>query len=444
MGNGEPDAETPAAETPNAETTVGALGSRRSAALFWRFFTASTISSAGDSVTAVALPLTAVELLHASSFEVSWLTAATYTAWLLIGLPAGVIVQRLPLRGTQVAMDLIRAAALASIPVAVWAGHLTIVQLVLAALVVGMCAVIFDVGNSTFLPFIVSREQLTERNSLMSGSAAVTQLGGPSLGGVLVQLFTAPVALLADVTSYVVSAVLLVSLPRPRQPRPARDRTSTLALIKDGCQFVLRHAVIGPCTLCVTIGNFVSGGLLALTPVFLVRTLGAPPWLVGTLIASEGLGTLAGAALTPRLAKRAGTARAVLLAESVSAVLALAMPAARDTWGYAAFAFGGAGLASGVVVASVLTRTYRQIASPPELYPRVMATVRFISWGVIPFGALAAGATASVLGNRTALLLLCLLNFGAPASLLLSKVRSCRDLTDGAPVPGAAPAPAGG
>jgi MFS family permease len=422
-----------------AEAT-GPLGSRRPAALFWQFFTASSISSAGTAVTTVALPLAAVELLHASSFEVSWLTAATYTAWLLIGLPAGVIVQRLPLRGTQVAMDLIRAAALASIPVAAWAGVLSIIQLVLAALIVGMCSVVFDVGNSTFLPFIVSREQLTARNSLMSGSAAVTQLGGPSIGGVLVQLFTAPVALVADVASYLASAALLVSLPRPRQPRPGGDRVSTLSLIKDGCWYVLRHPMIGPCTLCVTIGNFVSGGLLALFPVFLVRTLGAPPWLVGVLFASEGLGTLAGAALTPRLARWAGTARAVVIAESVSAVLALAMPTARDTWGYVVFAFGSAGLASGVVVASVLTRTYRQVAAPPELYPRVMATVRFISWGVIPFGALAAGATASALGNRTALLLLCLLNFGAPISLLASRVRKVRDLADGAPTPGAAPA----
>jgi hypothetical protein len=157
---------------------VGELGengspeslSSRPPALFWRFWTASTISATGDAVTAVALPLTAVELLRASSFEVSWLTAATYAAWLVIGLPAGVIVQRLPLRGTQVAMDLIRAAAMLSIPVAAWAGLLTIGQLVLAALIVGLASVVFDVGNATFLPLMVSAAELTGRNSWMSGS----------------------------------------------------------------------------------------------------------------------------------------------------------------------------------------------------------------------------------------------------------------------------------
>ncbi len=407
-------------------------GSRSPAAVFWEYWSASTISSAGDAVTTVALPLTAIELLRASSFEVSWLTAATYAAWLLIGLPAGVIVQRLPLRGAQIAMDLIRAAALVSIPIAAWTGTLSMAQLVLAAVIVGLASVVFDVGNSTLLPFIVSKEQLTARNSLMSGSVAVTRLGGPSLGGLLVQLFTAPVALIADVASYLLSAVLMGALPRPRREQPAAGggSASALSLIWDGCRYVLRHPVIAPCTACVTVGNFVAGGLMALTPVFLVRTLDAPPWLVGVLIASEGAGSLAGAALTTRLA-RLGSARVVIGAEIVSAALALLIPSARGTWGFFAFGVGNAGLAAGVVVVSVLTRTYRQVAVPAELYPRVMATVRFISWGVIPFGALVAGACATAAGNRTAMWLICLLNFAAPGTLLLSRVRRCHDLTDG-------------
>jgi hypothetical protein len=289
------------------------------------------------------------------------------------------------------------------------------------------------VGNATFLPLMVSAAELTGRNSWMSGSVAATQTGGPSLGGLLVQLLRAPTALIVDGVSYLMSAVLLVSLPRPEQPRPGPGHVSMASLIKDGCRYVLRHPVIGPCTLCVTIGNFVAGGLLALTPVFLVRTLGAPAWLVGVLIATEGAGSLIGASLASRLAGWVGTARAVVVAEIASAVLALLMPSARGTWGFAVFGIGNAGLAAGVVVASILTRTYRQTASPPALYPRVMATVRFISWGVIPLGALATGAVATVAGNRTALWLACLLNFAAPASLLASRIRRCRDLTEGSP-----------
>jgi MFS family permease len=337
------------------------------------------------------------------------------------------------MRGTQVAMDLVRAAALASIPLASWAGTLTIVQLVVVALVVGVASVIFDVGNSTLLPFIVSKDELTVRNSLMDGSVAVTQTGGPSIGGVLVQLLAAPGALMIDVASYIVSAVLLSSLPRPKLLRRSEDQASTLTLIKDGCFYVLRHPVIGPCTLCAAITNFAAGGLMALTPVFLVRTLGTPTWLVGVLIACEGAGSLLGAVLAPWLASKFGTGRAIVVAEGVAVMFALLMPSARDGWGFAVFGIGNAGLASGIVVANVLTRTYRQTAVPAHLFPRVMATVRFISWGVIPFGALTAGVVASATSNRTAFWLVCLLNFAALLSLLMSKVRCCRDLSDASP-----------
>jgi hypothetical protein len=412
-------------------------GSGRSAmdrirpSVFWQYWAASSISSAGDAVTTVALPLVAVELLGASSFQIGLLTAASYLAWILVGLPAGVIVHRLPLRGAQVTMDLIRAGALASIPVAAWAGALTLAQLLAVAFVVGLATVVASVGNSTLLPALVSKSELTARNSLMSATNAVTQLGGPSLGGGLVQLFSAPVALLSDVASYLVSAVLFWRLPRPARPESAPQK-SMARLIADGCRYVAAHPIMRPCTVSATVGNFVAGGLMALTPVFVVRTLGAPAWLYGLVVAFEGIGALIGATLTPRVARVLGSARAIWCAEAAGAGVALMMPLAGRGWGIALFALGSAGLASGVVTFSVLTRTYRQMASPPELYPRVMATVRFISWGAIPFGAIAAGALAAAVGNRTALWVICGLNFLSPVTLVSSRVRHYRDLPAGA------------
>ena len=147
--------------------------------MFWRYWSAMTVSSSGTAVTAVALPLVAVSTLHASAFEVSLLTAATYLAWAVIGLPAGVFVQRLPLRATQVAMDVIRAVAIGSVPVAWWLGHLTMAHLVGAALVISLANVVFDVGTATFLPSIVSREELTARNSLVSATHSATTARRP-------------------------------------------------------------------------------------------------------------------------------------------------------------------------------------------------------------------------------------------------------------------------
>jgi MFS family permease len=410
-------------------TTEAEDARRRTASLFWRYWSASAISSVGSAVTAVALPLTAVLVLNASALQVSIVAAASYVAWLVLGLPAGVISQRVPLRAMQVAMDLTRAVAIGSVPVAWWLGHLTVVQLVLAALVISFANVLFDVSNSTFIPTIVDRADLTARNSLLSGTDAATQLGGPSLGGVLVQVLGAAPTLVVDAISYVVSACLLRTLPARAVDRP-ESWPRFGAMIREGWQFVTRHPIMRPCMAVAAIINFVVGGLLALVPVYLVRQMHLPPAVVGLLIATEGVGSLVGAALTPRISRRQGSARAVLLGSVLLAVAALVMPNGHGWVGGILFGLGNAGLAAGAAMISICTRTYRQVASPPELLSRVMATVRFVSWGVVPIGSLVAGAVASSIGAHGALWIFCALTCFAPLVLFGTPVRRLRELTD--------------
>ncbi len=409
--------------------TDSAAPARSASTVFWTYWSASTVSSVGSAVSSVALPLVAVTVLHASALEVGLLAAASYVAWLVIGLPAGVVVARLPLRGTQVAMDLVRVLALGSLPLAWWLGTLTLGHLLVVALVIGFADVLFDVGSMTLLPAIVPREELNARNSLNSGTHAVTQLAGPSLGGLLVQLLGAVPAVLVDALSYLVSAVLIRRLPRRRVPLPAGD-VGVRAMVREGWHFVARHPVLGPCMWEATATNFACGALLALAPVYLVRDLQAPPALVGVLIASEGVGSLVGAALAPRVSRSVGSARGLLLAGLVGALLGLLMPLGHGGWGMVLFALGNAGFAGGVVVGSINTRTYRQTASPPELLSRVMATVRFVSWGAVPVGALAAGALANGSTPRTALWATCGLAFLPVLVLWLSPVRRLRDLDE--------------
>ncbi len=397
--------------------------------VFWTYWTGSTVSSVGDAVTSIALPLAAVTVLHASAFAVGVLAAASWVAWLVIGLPAGAVVGRLPLRGVQIAMDLVRAAALLSLPLAWWAGSLTFPHLLLVALVISFANVVFSVGSSTFLPAIVPRADLRARNSLMSATHATTQMGGPSLGGLLVQLFGAVPAVLVDAVSYLVSAALIGRLPEREVPQPPRTATVG-AMVREGWHYVTRHPVMGPCTWAATAVNFACGALLALAPLYLVRVLGAPAGLVGVLIASEGVGALLGAALTPRMTRSLGSARAILVAGFVGALFALLLPLGSGAAGMVLFAVGNAGFATGVVVVSINTRTFRQTESPPELLARVMATVRFVSWGAIPAGALAAGAVADGLGVRPALWLTAVATFAPVVVLVLSPVRRVRDLDE--------------
>ncbi|GLX00766.1 MFS transporter [Microtetraspora sp. NBRC 16547] len=399
------------------------------ASVFWRWWTAGTTSAVGSAVGAVALPLTALTVLDASAFEMGMIVAAGYVAWIVIGLPAGVVVQRLPMRRVQVAADLARAAAVISIPLAWWLDRLTVAQLVIVALVISFANVLFDVANSTFLPSIVSKEQLQSRNSLTSGTHATAQLGGPSVGGLIVQVLGAVPTLLVDAASYLVSALLLRTLPERRPEAP--DRWPPVrAMIREGWRFVVHHPVMGPCMWAATAANTVCGAQNALYALYLVRELHAEPGLVGLLLAADGVGTLIGAALTNQVTARLGSARALIVSGFAVVAGALVVPLGTGWQGFAAFAAGNVVFAAGVVMLSVVTRTYRQIASPPDLLPRVMATVRFVSWGAIPIGGLIAGVIAGMLSGRATLMIFVVAAICIPLVLLASPIRHLRDLTD--------------
>ncbi|MET7368729.1 MFS transporter [Streptomyces sp. NPDC005566] len=408
-------------------TTVHSGSSSRSG--FWYFWAASGTSSLGSGITAVALPLTALVVLDASAFGVGLITAASYAGAVLIGLPAGVIVQHFPMRRLQVTMDLARAALIASVPLAAWLHMLTLTQLVLVGLLISLANILFDVANTAYLPSIVSKEELTARNSLISGTMATTQLAGPSLGGLLVQTLGAATSLLTDAVSYLLSATLLGRVPAETPRPPAHHHEPYTKQIKEGIRFVLHHPVIRPCVMASTALNLSSGVILAIAPVFLLRTSGLSAGTVGLVLASDGVGALAGAAITTRLAARAGTARTVLAATTAGAVTALCMPLAHTTWTAPVFALGQAGFAAGITILSILTRTHRQTVTPPHLLPRVIASVRFFTWGALPIGALLGGTTADTLGTRNALLTGCILALLAPLTLTLSTIRTTKNLT---------------
>jgi predicted MFS family arabinose efflux permease len=235
--------------------------------------------------------------------------------------------------------------------------------------------------------------------------------------------------LLVDAVSYVVSAAFMRSLPARRTAAPDH-RPPMWSMIREGFGFVVRHPIMGPGMWTATAVNFVCGAQLALFPLYLVRVLHAPAGLVGVLLAADGLGTLIGASLTTRFTNAVGTARGVLIAGYLVVAGAFLIPVASGRPAYATFVLGTALFAGGVVIVSVTTRTYRQVASPPEQLSRVMATVRFVSWGAIPVGGVVAGALAGPLGARATLLIFAGVSVCAPVALLLSPIRRMRDLAD--------------
>lgn len=395
---------------------------------FWTYWTASTGSGIGSAVTTIALPLLAVLTLHASTLQMGLLTAASECAWLLVGLPAGAMVQHARLRMLQVSLDLIRAIATISLPVAWWMGHLTMAQVLLVALVISFANVFFGVANTTFLPAVVPREELQSRNALMSGTDATTQLGGPALGGILVQALGAAAALVVDAVSYVFSAALLSRLPERRTESKPAEIESLRERVAQGWRFIRKHRAMNACTWSAACINFVCGAQMTLFTLYLVRVLHVPAGWVGLILASEGVGALIGSPFAVRLETRMGSARTVIVAAVVAAFGALVLALGSGPLGIVLFIAGNTTFAFGVVIFSITTRTFRQTATPPELLSRVMGTVRFMSWGAIPIGGGLAGVVASAMGIRTALIVFGAVTVISPALLLASPVRHLRDL----------------
>nr|BFE82974.1 MFS transporter [Planobispora longispora] len=289
---------------------------------FRLFLGADAISQFGTQVTIVALSLVAVLALDASPFEVGLVTAAETAAFLVLGLPAGVWVDRLRRRPILIWSDLLRAAALASVPLAVALDALTLPQLYLVALLMGLGTVFFDVAHMSFLPSLVGRDDLLRGNGVLETMRSTAVLSGPALGGWLVHAVTAPIALLADAVSYLVSALLLGGVRAEEAPAPAAERRSLREEIAEGVRYVVDHPMLRRLAMVGAVTMLSNGVWFVAQPFFLLRTLGVSPGLYGLLLTGAPVGGLIGAALAPRLAARYGTGRAMC----GGAVLASAAP----------------------------------------------------------------------------------------------------------------------
>ncbi|WP_079148494.1 MFS transporter [Streptomyces agglomeratus] len=382
----------------------------------------------GAHVTLVALPLVAVLELEATAFQVGLLTAAETAAFLVIGLPAGAWVDRMRKLPLMIRADVVRAVAMASVPAAGVAGVLTMVQLYVVALVTGVATVFFDVAHQSFLPQLLPRDQLVKGNGALETVRSSAQVTGPGLGGGLVQLLGAHLAVVADAIGYVLSALFLWRIKRP-EPRPeAVPGASLRADIAEGLRFVLGQPLLRVIAAATALGNFFTALLLATQTVFLVRDLGLQPGAVGLVLSAAAVGGLLGALVAGTLAAQLGHARIIWLSALVTGPFALLWPLSEQAGGAVVFALGSGIVFFGAVVYNVAQVSFRQSLCPPGLLGRMNATLRFLMWGTLPLGALAGGALADGFGARTALVCCAAGFLAVPLPLLLSPLRGMRDL----------------
>jgi MFS family permease len=395
---------------------------------FRRLWAGDSISQLGSQVSELAIPLVAVISLHASTFEVGVLATLGSAAFLLIGLPAGAWCDRVRRRPVMIASDLVRAGLLASIPIAAALGILTIAQLFAVVLLLGLATVFFDVSYQSYLPSLVGRGALVEGNAKLAASGSVARVAGPAIGGTLVQLFTAPVALVADAVSFVASATCVgaIRTPEPAPPRPTqRDLRREIG---EGLGFVLRHPILRAIAGTTGAHNLSHSAFGAVFLVFLVRDVHAGAGVIGALFSAASVGGALGALSAGWLARKIGHARAVWLPLLATSPLMLLVPLTRPGVGLALFAAGMLAHAYGGVVYNVAQASFRQALCPLHLLGRMNATMRFLVWGTMPIGGLLGGALGVALGLRATLWVTALGIALAGTGLLASPRRQMRDL----------------
>ncbi|MFE9689918.1 MFS transporter [Micromonospora sp. NPDC005806] len=404
----------------------GGLFRHRDFRLLW---TGQTVSAVGSNVTAVALPLVAVAVLDATTFQVAVLTAAAWLPWLLAGLPAGAWVDRVRRRPVMIACDLASAALFLSVPAAALLDLLTVGQLLVVALGAGLARVFFETADQVYLPTLLRPEEVPEGNAKLHATQTASYLVGPGLAGLIAQLAGAVTAVLLDAVSFLVSALCLRGI-RAVEPRPGRpDGPSSLGReVADGLRFVVRDPYLRAMTLFGAASNIGLTGYQAVLVVFLVRSAGLPPGLVGLLIGLASVGGIVGASLATRLARRLGSARAMLLAAALTGppalLIPLAGPGVRVVW----LVLGGALVSLGVAVGNVVKGSFRQTYTPHRLLGRVTVSMQLLNYGTIPLAAMFAGVLGTAWGPAGAIRLMTAWLALTPLLLLLGPLRRRRDL----------------
>ena len=374
----------------------------RDNAAFRRFWAGETISLFGDQVSLIAFPLIAVLALHAHAAQMGYLTAAALAPNLLFALHFGAWVDRRGRRRqTMIAADLGRAAALASIPLAYALDVLTIEQLYAIAFLTGTLSVFFAVSYSTLFTALVPRERYVEANQLTNGSRALSFVGGPSVGGLLVQFFSGPAALLVDAVSFVASALFLRRIRAVEPPTEQAEKGHLVA----GARFIWRSDLLRYSLAATATINLFNFAFFALFLLYATRSLHVRPGTLGLVLGAGAVGGLIGSFATGPLSRKLGIGPALVAGTFLFPAPLLLVPAAGGPKPLvlAMLFLAEFGSGFGVMLIDILAGALFQATVPDPLRARFSGAFMVVNYGVRPLGGLLGGLLGSALGLRETL-----------------------------------------
>ena len=375
---------------------------------FLKLWSGETISLFGTQVTALALPLTAALVLKASPAEMGFLATVEFLPFLVLSLFAGVWVDRLTRRPILIIADIGRGFLLGTIPAAFFLNVLSIELLYVVGLLTGVLTVFFDVAYMSYLPALVERDQLVEGNGKLEVSRSVAQISGPGLAGTLIQVVSAPVAVLIDAVSYFMSAFFigLIKKPEVKEVRSLFEKKNIWREIGEGLGIVFGNPVLRSIAGCTATTNLFGNVLQVVFTLYMVNELKLEPFVIGLIFAVSSIGGLLGAFGANWAAKRFGLGRAIVGSASLG-FFYLLVPLASGPWiitvpllTLAQFVISFSG-----TIYNINQVSLRQAITPDRLQGRMNASMRFVVWGTIPIGALVGGFLGETFGLRPTLLI---------------------------------------
>ncbi|WP_433333371.1 MFS transporter [Spirillospora sp. CA-294931] len=393
---------------------------------FRRLWIGDAASQIGATTSLFMLPLLAAQTLDATPAQVGLVSTALTASFLLLGLPAGVWVDRARRRRVLIISDIGRTLALASLVPAAAFGVLTLPQLYAVALVYGALTVFFDVAYQSYLPHLVGTDRLAEGNAKLASTQSIAQMSGPTVGGLAVQALSTSYAVVANGLCFAWSAVW-IALIRTREPRPPAVPDPHLGReAVEGLRFVFGNRPLRAIAASTGTFNLFRMASQPMMIVLLSAQLGLSAGKVGLFFTIGAAGGVAGALCARRIAMSAGQGRTIWMSIALTGPFGMLVPLAQDDWRFWLAAAGEFAVAFGGMVYDVAQISYRQALCPERLLGRMNATMRFLVWGTMPLGALLGGTLASLIGIRAIIWLAALGMALAFLPVFLSPLRTKR------------------
>ena len=398
---------------------------------FQYLWAGQTVSTIGSQMSGLALPVLAVTMLQASEWQVGMMNAAGMSMFLLIGLPAGAWVDRWLKRRVMILADAVRMLVLFSVPVAWWAGVLDMTYIIISAAVISAANVFFDVAYQSVLPIMLPKEHMAKANSALETTNQTSMLAGPAVVGFLLSIVKAPILMLADAVSFLVSLISVALIKMDESTIAKKDRGRLRDDIAEGVKFVTKHPIISRITATTAVSNLFGSAVHTLTPILVLRTMDVPPALYGLAFTAAAAAGLVGAISAAKIGERFGQGNTVIGAMVLCGVAMIGFPIAASIGTISAFPIviaSEALLSFSGLVYNITQVSARQALCPEHLLGRMNASIRFFVWGVMPISALLAGAFATWFGMIPVLIVGAIGSLSATWFVFASPLRGMKNI----------------